>query len=188
MPKEPLDLRAYVSVDIEASGPSPTLHSMLSIGACSVADPSRGFYAELKPTSPQADPEAMAVHGLSLEDLARTGLDLPEAMQRFEAWTKSVVPAGAAPIFVSYNAPFDWMFVNDAFHRALGRNPFGHAPLDIRALYMGQSGEAWTAIRLTDLLDRHLRGRRLSHNALEDARDQAALLRALLAVEPTHGG
>jgi hypothetical protein len=52
---------------------------------------------------------------------------------------------------------------------------------------MGQSGEPWETIRLNDLLDRHLRGRRLSHNALEDARDQAALLRALLGVDPVDG-
>jgi DNA polymerase III epsilon subunit-like protein len=184
---QPPDVRAYVSVDIETSGPSPTLHALLAIGACSVADPSRTLYLELKPTSTRVDPEAMAVHGLSLESLARTGLELPEAMQRFEAWTRAVVADGAAPIFVSYNAPFDWMFINDAFHRSLGRNPFGHVALDMRALYMGQSGEAWPAIRLNDLLDRHLPGRRLSHNALEDARDQAALLRALLGVEPGAG-
>ena len=180
----PPDLRAYVSVDIEASGPSPSLHALLAIGACSVADLSRTFYVELKPTSLRSEAEAMAVHGLSLEDLSRSGLDRPEAMRRFEAWTLALVPAGAAPVFVSYNAPFDWMFINDAFHGTLGRNPFGHAALDIRSLSMGQSGEAWGTIRLNDLLDRHLRGRRLSHNALEDARDQAALLRALLGVEP----
>ena len=183
----PPDLRAYVSVDIETSGPSPSLHALLAIGGCSVSDPSRTFYVELKPTSPRSEAEAMTVHGLSLEVLSRTGLDQPEAMRRFEAWTLALVPEGAAPVFVSYNAPFDWMFINDAFHRTLGRNPFGHAALDIRALYMGRSGDAWETIRLNDLLDRHLRRRRLSHNALEDSRDQAALLRALLGVDPVDG-
>ncbi len=145
----PPDLRAYVSVDIETSGPSPSLHALLAIGACSVADLSRTFYVELKPTSPRVEAEAMAVHGLSLEDLSRSGLDRPEAMRRFEAWTLALVPAGAAPVFVSYNAPFDWMFINDAFHGTLGRNPFGHAALDIRALYMGQSGEPGRPSALT---------------------------------------
>jgi len=177
---QPVDLRSYVSVDVETSGPSPTLHALLAVGACSVVDPSQTLYLELKPSSRRVDPEAMAVHSLSLEDLTRTGIDPSEAMRRFEQWVLAVVPHGAAPVFVSYNAPFDWSFVNDAFHRAIGRNPFGHAPLDIRALYMGQSGLAWHAIRLNDLLDRHLGGRRLSHNALDDALDQAALLRALL--------
>jgi DNA polymerase III epsilon subunit-like protein len=183
-----LDLRPYVSVDIETSGPSPTLHALLAIGACSVADPTRTFYVELKPTSSIVEAEAMAVHGLSLEELSHSGIDQPEAMRRFEAWTLALVPQGATPVFVSYNAPFDWMFVNDAFHRALRRNPFGHAALDIRALHMRQSGTPWESIRLSDLLDRHLGGRRLSHNALEDARDQALLLRALLGIQPTDAG
>jgi DNA polymerase III epsilon subunit-like protein len=176
------ELDAYISIDVETSGPSPTLHALLSVGACHVAAPDRTFYVELKPTTSRADPEAMSIHGLSLETLTRTGLDPDEAMRRFEAWVLANVPPNIPPIFVSYNAPFDWMFVNDGFHRALGRNPFGHAPLDIRALYMGQSGQDWHAIRLNDLLDRHLQARRLSHNALEDAVDQAALFRALLGV------
>ena len=174
----PFDPRAYISVDIEASGPNPGSYALLAIGACNVADPSRTFYVELKPTSMNHQAEAMAVHGLSLDELSRRGLDPAEAMARFEAWALAQVPEGSAPIFVAYNAPFDWMFIQDAFQRTLGRNPFGHAPLDIRALYMGQSGAAWDAIRLDDLFDHYLGGRRLSHNALEDALDQAALLGA----------
>src|SRR3989304_5309257 len=119
----PPDLRAYVSVAPRA------------IGACSVPDPSRTFYVELKPTSPRIEAEAMAVHGLSLEDLSRSGLDQPEAMRRFEAWTLAVVPEGSAPGFVADNAPFDWRFNSDAFHGTLGRNPFGPAALAIRAPY-----------------------------------------------------
>jgi DNA polymerase III epsilon subunit-like protein len=176
-----IDLRPYISVDIEASGPIPAVYSMLALGACSVADLELSFYAELKPSSQRVEPSAMAVHGLSLDDLERRGESPETAMQRFEAWIVGLVPAGRKPIFVSYNAPFDWMFINDAFHRALGRNPFGHAPLDLRALYMGQSGADWSSIRMEDLLDRHLQGRRLTHNALEDARDQAALFRALVS-------
>jgi len=182
-----IDLRGYISVDVEASGPSPGLYSMLALGACSVADPSQAFYVELRPTSEQADPQAMATHGLRLEDLRRTGLDVGEAMVRFEAWILRTVPAAHRPIFVSYNAPFDWMFVNDALFRALGRNPFGHAPLDIRAFVMGRTGQEWTSIHMEELLDHHLGGRRLSHNALEDAQLQAELFRALLGLAPQKG-
>lgn len=181
------DLRPYISVDVEASGPSPSLHAMLSLGACSVADPRRTFYVELQPTSTLVDPEAMAIHGLSLERLQETGIEPATAMARFEAWIEEVVPSGLPPVFVSYNAPFDWQFVNDAFHRTLGRNPFGHAPLDVRALSMGLSGREWTAIRLDELTDRLLGGRRLTHNALDDAVLQAELFRALVDLLPSPG-
>lgn len=176
----PLDLTPYLSVDVEASGPIPGLYSLLSIGACRVADPSQTFYAELKPESRRADPEAMAIHNLDLDALAQTGLEPREAMARFEEWTLSQMPAGTSPIFVSYNAPFDWMFINDAFHRTLGRNPFGHFPLDIRAFFMGMSGEAWGSIRFDNLADAYLARRRRNHNALEDALAQGELFRHLL--------
>ncbi len=42
-------------------------------------------------------------------------------------------------MFVALNAPFDWMFVADAFWRYLGRNPFGPSALDIKALYLGRN-------------------------------------------------
>jgi hypothetical protein len=37
-------LEAYVSVDVETAGPYPGQYSMLSIGACLVADRQRTFY------------------------------------------------------------------------------------------------------------------------------------------------
>jgi ribonuclease T len=42
---------AYVSVDVETAGPSPSRHALMAIGACLVADPEQGFYAELQPDS-----------------------------------------------------------------------------------------------------------------------------------------
>lgn len=184
-----VELSAFISVDVEASGPTPGLYSLLAIGACSVEDPSQTFYAEIKPQTDRADPQAMAVHGLDLTTLAQNGLELPEAMTRFAAWVGDQVPAGRSPVFVSYNAPFDWMFVHDAFHRTLGRNPFGHFPLDIRAYYMGLSGKIWSSIRLEDLADRYLEGRRLTHNARDDALVQGELFRTLrdLSQSPAAG-
>jgi ribonuclease T len=174
------DLRAYLSVDVEASGPTPGLYSLLAIGACRVDAPDQTFYAELKPQSRHADPQAMAIHGLDLDTLERTGLDRAEAMAGFEAWILAQVPPPTPPVFVSYNAPFDWMFISDAFHQTLGRNPFGHFPLDIRALYMGMSGRPWKAIRFEDLADRYLGRHRLNHNALEDAQAQGELFHRLM--------
>lgn len=40
---------AYISVDIEASGPIPGEYSMLSLGACVVGDTAKTFYREIKP-------------------------------------------------------------------------------------------------------------------------------------------
>lgn len=171
----------YVSVDVETSGPSPAGYSLLSIGACLVADPDRAFYVELQPIPGLgALPEALEVSGLSIERLAAHGLPPAEALARFMGWLEEVVPAGLYPIFVGFNAPFDWMFVNDYFHRFLGRNPFGHGALDIRSFFMGMTDAGWYEAGLRHVAARYGITHPLTHNALQDARDQAALFRKML--------
>lgn len=170
---------AFVSVDIEASGPSPSRHSLLSIGACLVDDPSQGFYAELQPSTREADPAAMAVHGLSLDVLAVRGEEPAAALRRFEAWLTTAAD-GREPVFVGHNAAFDWMFVADAFHRYLGHNPFGHAALDSKSYFAGLTGEPWSRTALDAIAAHFGETETLPHHALEDARIQARLFAAML--------
>jgi DNA polymerase III epsilon subunit-like protein len=178
-----LDLRGFVSVDVETSGPTPSRYSLLSIGACLVEDPGVTFYVELKPTSPAFVPEAMAVHRLSMDHLTADGQTMKEALASFETWVHTHVPTTHRPVFVAYNAPFDWMFVADAFDRTLGRNPFGHTALDVRSVFFGLTGQPWRDIRFSDLARRYLDSRALTHHALEDAQLQAELLQAMMAGE-----
>ena len=170
---------AFVSVDIEASGPSPSRHAILSIGACLVEDPSRGFYAELRPRSREADLAAMRVHGLSLDELAARGEEPAAALRRLEDWLAAETD-GRTPVFVGHNAAFDWMFVAEAFHRYLGHNPFGHAPVDIKSFFAGLTGEPWSGTGLERIAARFGETGTLPHHALEDARIQARLFAAML--------
>ena len=174
-------LEAYVSVDVETAGPNPSQYYLLSIGACLVADPQRTFYVELQPVNDNATPEALEVSRLSLKELAKRGLPPAEAMACFEAWLAAEIPTGQQPIFVAFNAPFDWMFVNDYFHRFLGRNPFGHAALDLKAFYMALTGVHWSETTMRYVAARYLSDRQLMHHALRDAQDQAELFQKMLA-------
>jgi DNA polymerase III epsilon subunit-like protein len=178
-------LEGYVSVDVETAGPNPGHYSLLSIGACLVRDPKRTFYVELQPVNDNALPEAMAISGLSLKQLAESGLPPAEAMARFEAWLKNEIPPDQEPIFVAFNAPFDWMFVNDYFHRFLGRSPFGYTALDIKAFYMGLIGVPWSETTMHHVAARYLDHRQLTHHALRDAQDQAELFQRMLAEAAT---
>ena len=184
MPSDPQDPQAvtpetFVSVDVETSGPTPGQYSLLSIGACLVDDPACTFYVELIPLSDTATPEAMQVHSLNLERLKGEGLAPPEAMARFDAWVRSETPNGTLPVFVGFNAAFDWMFVADYFQRFVGRNPFGHAALDIKSYFMGMTGGAWSETTKRALARRYPEHPSLTHNALRDALDQAALFRRM---------
>jgi len=177
----PLSDAAYVSVDVEASGPNPSVYSLLSIGACIAFEPATTFSVELQPTSDASTPEALAVGGLELERLRAEGLPPEQAMREFEQWVVQSTPRGQEPVFVGFNAPFDWMFVADYFHRFLGRNPFGHKALDIKALFMGATGRPWDKTGFEDIATHYgLDQQALTHDALEDALVQAALLRSVL--------
>ena len=169
----------FISVDVETAGPTPDLNALIAIGAVAVDDLADTFYIELQPDRDAFDPEAMGVHGLSVERLKDKGVPAEQAMRDFERWVLRAT-AGKRPIFVAYNAPFDWMFVNVYFHRYLGRNPFGHGALDMKAVYMGRSGTPWHEINHDTLASRHGVRATLTHNALDDAKDQALLFKGIL--------
>jgi ribonuclease T len=174
----------WVSVDVEASGPTPHTGSLLAIGACLVADEEQGIELLLRPEPdmPWTD-EAAAIHGLDRSRLEREGLEPPEAMRAFERWLQEVVPAGSRPVFVALNAPFDWMWVADAFWRWLGHNPFGPSALDVKALYLGRHlpevGQ-WSETGRVRMLDRYPVELPHPHTALADAQEQAVLVRRML--------
>jgi ribonuclease T len=185
----PLRPEIPISIDVEASGPSPGTGSLLSIGACLVDDLDTAFYRELQPLPDRPwDRGAERVHGLSQVRLAEQGLPPAVAMDDFVAWVDSVAPDGTVPVFVGFNAPFDWMFIADYLHRFVGRNPFGYSALDLKAVYLGRHG----ITRWGETTKEHVRARHPvtlphTHNALDDARSQAMLARQLLALGPTEG-
>ncbi|OGO28375.1 MAG: hypothetical protein A2136_07970 [Chloroflexi bacterium RBG_16_54_11] len=171
---------AYICVDVETSGPIPGDYSLLSIGACTLYEPQQTFYIELQPTTPNATQEAFAVHKLSIERLKVEGIAPSEAIRCFEDWLKEQTPTDQAPVFVAFNAPFDWMFVNYYFMHYLGRNPFGHAALDIKAFYMGMAGSAWTQTSWRHIDAKYKAKHSLVHHALQDALDQAEMFKRML--------
>jgi len=169
----------FISVDVEASGPIPGDYSLLTIGACDADQPDLNFECKLKPITRNFDPKALQVTGLSLDELENVGRPPKEAMEAFSNWLTDVCGTDKKPVFVGFNAPFDWSFVNYYFHRFNNANPFGITALDIKALYMGVTGCRWS-----ETSSRHIAKRlhpRLSrdHNALHDALYQAELLRTI---------
>jgi len=171
----------YISVDIESAGPDLDSYALLSIGACVVDQFEKTFYVELKPDRENFSPAAQAIHGLHPDYLKNNGIAPLEAIKSFEDWVQTVAPTGCRPVFVGFNAAYDWMFTNEYFYRYLGRNPFGHAALDIKSFYMGLSGCQWVQTSMKDISLRYLDNQPLSHNALQDAITQGKIFSKLLA-------
>jgi ribonuclease T len=174
------EINAFVCVDVETAGPIPGDYSMLSIGACTILEPQRTFYIELKPINQNFTQEAAMVHQLSLEHLMVEGVAPFEALTTFEEWLINKATPNQQPLFVAFNAAFDWMFVNYYFYHFLGHNPFGHAAIDIKALYMGMTGVQWSQTSWRFINPRYLTEHKLTHHALQDALDQADMFKKML--------
>jgi ribonuclease T len=170
----------YISVDIEAAGPSPTFYSMLSIGACTLQEPRYTFYLELKPVHNEKNQNALKISGLDWHKLKEEGIHPQDAIPQFAQWIVDVTPEGYQPIFLAFNAVFDWLFVNEYFYRFYGSNPFGHKALDIKAYYMGLHGVTWEETAMRYLSAHYLNNQDLTHNALQDAVDQADIFQKML--------
>jgi DNA polymerase III epsilon subunit-like protein len=170
----------YICVDVETTGPIPGDYSMLSIGACTIYEPQQTFYIELKPINQNTIADAASIHKLSLERLLAEGLDSAEALTRFEEWLINDAAPNQRPLFVAFNAAFDWMFVNHYFHHYLGHNPFGHAAIDIKAFYMGMTGVPWSQTSWRYIIPKYKTKHHLTHHALQDALDQADLFKQML--------
>jgi DNA polymerase III epsilon subunit-like protein len=100
-------------------------------------------------------------------------------MRCFGDWASGLVDTDKTLVFVGFNAPFDWSFVNYYFHRFIGQNPFGFAALDIKAYYMGATGCSWADTRSNRIAEALKPQRTGDHQALHDALYQAELFRLI---------
>lgn len=181
----------YISVDIEADGPIPGPYSMVSFGMTvagrmggrtfETVDPeATTFYAELRPISDEFVAEAMAVSGLDRDLLVREGRDPAEAMASAAVWVREAC-GDTLPVLAAFPLSYDWMWIYWYFMRFTGESPFGHSRcIDIKTLYAAKAGVpvAWSTKRQ---MPRDVRSaRRHTHNALDDAIEQAELFQNLM--------
>ncbi|MGW7366989.1 exonuclease [Streptomyces sp. NPDC054841] len=187
----------HVSADVEADGPVPGPFSMSSFGlavagvhdgtAFQACDPAeRTFYAELKPISDAYDPEALAVSGLDRGRLAREGQDPAQAMNAAAAWLAGVSDELAAvPVFVAYPLGYDWMWMYWYFMQfADAGSPFGHSRcMDLKTLYAAKAAVPINEATKRSMPRHLLSSRPHTHNALDDAIEQAELFQNLMRWE-----
>lgn len=183
----------YFSVDVEADGPIPGPYSMSSFGLAvagvfadgcfTPADPTLStFYAELRPISADFDPRAASVSGLDRSELLRTGRDPREAMNACARWVIEVA-AGRYPVFAAYPLCFDWMWMYWYFLRfADAGSPFDYSrAFDMKTMYALKAGVPISQAGLSRLPPSLRSNRPHTHNARDDAIEQADILANLFA-------
>ncbi len=180
----------YISGDIEADGPIPGEYSMMAFGLAvagrfeenifTAYDPEAStFYRELRPISTKFDSEALAVTGLDRSQLELEGADPTEVMLSAANWVRT--QAGSdRPVLVGYPVVFDWLFLQWYFVRFVGDSPFGFSgALDMKTIYHQKAETTLDLAGMNDLPDFLKSRRKHSHNALEDAIEQAEIFASL---------
>jgi hypothetical protein len=176
----------YISADVEADGPIPGPYSMLSFGLCVAAtfdgiqlrpaDPrTQTFYCELRPISKDYAIEALAVSSLDREKLIKEGRPARDAMISAADWVKSV--AGKRhPVLVGFPLVFDWMFLTWYFERFTHSSPFGFSSgLDMKTMYQQKARVPLNLAGRDDLPPQLVSAKPHTHNALDDAIEQAEI-------------
>jgi hypothetical protein len=176
----------YISADVETDGPIPGPYSMLSF-ALAVAgrfdgerfervDPTeQTYYVELKPISENYQEEAMSVNQLDRRRLVTEGKDPTDAMASAARWVQTVA-ADHHPVLVAYPVAFDWSFLFWYFVRYCNDSPFGYSGcLDIRTLYQASARTTHALAGKSSMPAWLVPARPHTHNALDDAIEQAEL-------------
>ncbi len=177
----------YFSADVETDGPIPGPFSMLSFSLVycgefngkdfsAPRDLNTVFYQEMKPISEQFEKEALRINGLDRAKLAAEGTDPATAMQSALEWVTEV-SNGGSPVLVAYPVSFDWTWLFWYFTAfCKGGSPFNYSrcydlktAISVKArIPINRAGRSKLPLALRSTAAH-------THNALDDAREQAEI-------------
>ncbi len=174
----------YLSVDIEADGPIPGPHSMLSLGAAAFL--SNGQLTNEFTANLETLPEAKA-HPRMAEwwqkfpeawDACRQDLRTPvDTMNEFADWIEAMP---GKPIFVAWPATWDFMWVYWYLVKFTDRRPFSEHGIDMRSYAMGMRKRDFRHCGKNYLPKRWFSEQPHTHIALDDAKEQGALFMSMM--------
>lgn len=175
----------FVSTDIEADGPIPGPHSMLSFGSAAfLSDKTMvsTFSANLK-SLPRASghPRTMEWWRSQPEafEACRKDPRSPDTvMPEYVSWVKGL-PGN--PVFVAYPAAYDFMFIYWYLMHFVGESPFSHSAVDIKTYAMALMKRDFRTSVKRNMPKRWFDDLPHTHIALDDAIGQGALFCNMLS-------
>jgi hypothetical protein len=192
----------YVSTDIEADGPIPGPHSMLSIGSAAFVLRETngryekvflgGFSANLKPLLGAAGhPDTMAWWKTqpAAWDACQKDQEEPlEAMGRYCTWLQKLpgvnllVPSGTSTnlVFVGYPAGFDFLFVYWYLMYFGGMSPFSFSAMDVKSYASAVLRLPYRGTTKRTMPKRWFSKKRHTHVAIDDAIEQGEMFMNML--------
>lgn len=160
---------------------------MLAVGMCVAGrfdgtsyerrDPDAAtFYVELAPISDVCDSEALGVARLDRESLKVDGVAPAEAMRNATEWIRAVSGADR-PVICSYPAGFDWVFFywyRQTFIPDDATVEFSSC-MDMKTMLATRGRRMFSESGHDDIPEALRSARSHTHNALDDAKEQAEL-------------
>ena len=158
-PAEPAGQRPeiYVSTDVEADGPIPGPHSMVSFASAAFT----------------RDQRLVATFSANLEPLPGATVHPVTRVQ----WLKRLP---GKPVFVGYPATYDFMFVYWYLMSFEGESPFAFYGLDAKSFGMALLDRDFHEVSRKTMPERWFGGMRHSHLPLDDALEQGHLFLNML--------
>lgn len=175
----------YVSTDIEADGPIPGPHSMISFGSAAYLKDKTlldTFTAnlELLPGA-SGHPDTMAWWASHPEIWARCRMNPRAPEQVMLAYVDWLEALPGTPVFVAYPLGYDFTFIYWYLMRFVGRSPFSHHGIDIRTYAMAMMKRGYKESAKNNYPRRWFAPLPHTHVALDDAIEQGALFCNMLA-------
>lgn len=181
----------YIVIDIESDGLVPGLNSMLSIGAVTLRKYtiSDFFYAKLW-SLPDACPNPNTIkwwEETSPEQWEHLGHPAGKcgpkaAMLKFETWLAKQAEIHGKVISCAWKPHVDVAFIRYYANRFLSHELFEKdcSGLDIKTMTAIAMGKPFHEVSLSKVPLEWLRGNSITHNALDDAMAEAAIMRCAL--------
>ena len=169
----------YVSTDVEADGPIPGPHSMLSLGSAAYLKDKTllaTFSANLELLDgAHGDPRTMdwwRGHPDAWNAARARARPPAVVMAEYLTWLKGLP---GSPVFVAYPAGFDFTFVYWYLHKFTGECPFSFSALDIKTLAMALLKLPYYESTKRNMPRRWFESSPHTHVALDDAIEQGVL-------------
>ena len=175
----------YVSTDVEADGPIPGPHSMLSFASAAYTADKRliaTFSANLETLAGAgAHPIQEAWWKTQPEAWAACRKDLQAPAEAMQAYVKWVEALPGKPVFVAFPAGFDFTYMFWYMMRFVERCPFSWSALDIKTLAFAITGMPYRKCIKPRFPKHWFDDHPHTHVALDDAIEQGALFCNMLA-------
>jgi len=173
----------YISIDWEADGPCPGVHSGLQLGAVfynSDGEEIDSFSANLKPlpgaVQNKDTMDFWADHPEVYKQVTSDQEEPSIAMRRFhdkvKTWTHRL---HAAPVIIAYPAGFDFTFLYYYLHRFVGESIVGFAALDIKTYAMAVRNSTFRDSVKRNFPKKWFPKKAVRHIAENDARQQGCV-------------